>query len=143
MQTVFFSCIVYDSPYHIISRKPFSLHPDCEVLLVTGIANPKAIKHYIELRVKSYLEKNYSDHHIFTIDDLQEMKERFRQLQGAENIIITTEKDAVRLLKFRNELAHFPLYVLPVQHQVKFGEAEKFKQIVLRFIQSFNRSAIS
>ncbi len=142
-QTVFFSCIVYDVPYHIISHQPHSLQPDCEVLLVTGIANPKAIKHYIELRVKSYLEKNYSDHHVFTIDDLQEIKERFKQLQGAQNIIITTEKDAVRLLKFEKELADFPLYVLPVHHQIKFGEEEKLKQIVLRFIQSFDRSAIS
>lgn len=141
VQSVFFSCIVYDTPYHIITRKPFQLHPGCEVLLVTGIANPKAIKHYIELRVKAYLEKNYSDHHIFTIDDLKEMKERYGRLQGQENLIITTEKDAVRLLKYEKELVHFPLYVLPVQHQIKFGEEEKLREIVLRFIQSFPNPA--
>jgi tetraacyldisaccharide 4'-kinase len=136
-QTVLFSCIVYDVPYHIITHHPFPLHPECEVLLVTGIANPKAIKHYIELRVKSYLEKIYSDHHIFSIDDLKEMKEKLSRLQGRQNIIITTEKDAVRLLKFQKELVDIPLYVLPVQHQIKFGEEKKLKQLVITFIQSF------
>lgn len=136
-QHVFFSCINYEKLYHITTGEVIDLNPNCEALLVSGIANPKAIKHYIELRVKAYQEKIYSDHHIFTIDDLKEMKERLGRLQGHPNIIITTEKDAVRLLKFEKELAGIPLYVLPVQHQIKFDQANKFKEIVLQFIQTF------
>lgn len=139
-QSVFFSCIIYEKLYHIRTGEQIDLDPNCEALLVSGIANPKAIKHYIELRVKVYQEKIYSDHHIFTIDDLKDIKERLSHLQGHPNIIITTEKDAVRLLKFEKELTHLPLYVLPVQHQLIFGEAEKFKEIVLRFIQSFSKT---
>lgn len=139
VQSLFFSCITYRNLYHIVSGEALSLHHDCEVLLLTGIANPKAIKHYIEHRVKAYVEKIYSDHHIFTIDDLKDAKERLLKLQGAQNIIITTEKDAVRLLKFKNELMDLPIYVLPVEHQIKFGEDEKFKSMVKRFIQSFGK----
>ena len=138
-QSLFFSCITYRGLYHIVSGEIITLNQDCEVLLLTGIASPKAIKHYIEHRVKAYVEKIYSDHHIFTIDDLNDAKERLSKLQGAQNIIITTEKDAVRLLKFKDQLMDLPIYVLPVEHQIKFGEDEKFKAIVKRFIQSFGK----
>jgi tetraacyldisaccharide 4'-kinase len=141
MQSVFFSCINYRRLYHIESGETFTLSHDCEVLLMSGIANPRALKHYIDGQVKAYTEKLYSDHHIFTIDDLKDIKEKWSRLQGNHKIIVTTEKDAVRLLKFREQLADLPLYVLPVEHQIKFGEEEKFRQIVLNFIQSFPKTA--
>jgi tetraacyldisaccharide 4'-kinase len=137
-QSIFFSCIAYRNLYHITTGETLLLNHNCEVLLLTGIASPGAIKHYIEHRVKAYVEKIYSDHHIFTIDDLQDARQRLSRLQGAQNIIITTEKDAVRLLKFRNELMDLPIYVLPVEHQIKFGEGEKLEKIVRGFIQSFH-----
>ena len=138
-QSLFFSCITYRNLYHITTGETLMLNHDCEVLLLTGIASPKAIKHYIEHRVKAYVEKIYSDHHIFTIDDLADARQRLSRLQGAQNIIVTTEKDAVRLLKFKNELVDLPIYVLPVEHQIKFGEADKLEGIVRQFIEKFGR----
>jgi len=79
----------------------------------------------------------YADHHIFTIDDLNEIKRKFEEMEGSNRIILTTEKDAVRLLKFGSEIKDWPLYVLPVRHDFLFGEQQSFDQSVNDFIQNF------
>jgi tetraacyldisaccharide 4'-kinase len=137
IQHVFFSCIKYGVPYHIINRQSFHLYSKCEVLLVCGIANPKPLKQLLEQNTAAYTEKIYNDHHIFTIDDLNEIKEKYSKLDGEQNIIITTEKDAVRLLKFEQELAQMPLYVIPIEHQILFNEEQKLQTIINNYVSNF------
>lgn len=81
----------------------------------------------------------YSDHHIFTIDDLRDIRKKFESLTAEHKIILTTEKDAVRLIKFRSEMADLPLYVIPVRHHFLFEEEDKFANRVRCFITEFER----
>ena len=137
-QTVFFASMVYGTPYHILdAEKKQPLRKTAEVLLVTGIANSEPLKRYMLQEVFSYERMPYSDHHIFTIDDLAEIKQAYVRMKGADKLILTTEKDAVRLLKFREQLQELPLYVLPVEHRFLFGEAPAFREQVYRFIRQF------
>jgi len=138
-QAVYFSTISYGKPYHIENRTETELSAGSEVLLVCGIANPKPLKQYIEKHTATYQERIYGDHHIFTIDDLKEIKDRFTKLENKQKIILTTEKDAVRLVKFEKELETIPLYVLPIEHKILFNETEKFNQQVKDFITNFNK----
>lgn len=138
-QRLFYTTIAYGAPYHIL-RKDFTFIKDTtEVLLVTGIANPKPIKSYLEERVQAYYMQHYGDHHIFNIDDWKEIRARFEGLAGPEKLLLTTEKDAVRLLKFESELAELPVYVLPIEHRFLFGEGTGFDSIVTTFIDGFNQ----
>jgi tetraacyldisaccharide 4'-kinase len=136
-QLVFFSTIEYGELYHIGDRTPRVLEQDEEVLLVTGIANPKPLKTLLEDYTHSYSLAQYADHHIFTIDDLKEIRNRFNALDGERKLIITTEKDAVRLAKFSQEMAGLPLFVLPIRHKFLFAEGSKFDQAVSDFIRNF------
>jgi tetraacyldisaccharide 4'-kinase len=56
-------------------------------------------------------------------------------------IILTTEKDAVRLLKFGTELSDLPIYVLPIKQQFLFGEGVEFEKTIIGFIENFNSAA--
>jgi tetraacyldisaccharide 4'-kinase len=136
-QQVFFTGIEYGDPYHLVTKQPRPLNSNTEILLVCGIANPVPLKNYIEQNSASYFELNYNDHHIFTIDDWKEIEERFSKLDGQEKIILTTEKDAVRLAKFGNLLNDKPLFVLPIRAQFLFNEEEQFHQLIETFINSF------
>jgi tetraacyldisaccharide 4'-kinase len=138
-QPVFFTAIEYGEVYHISTKQTYRLTANTEVLLVTGIANPKPLKIMLEESSKIYYMLQYPDHHIFTIDDLREIKSRFSQVEAADRIILTTEKDAVRLIKFEREFADFPLYVIPVRHDFLFGEEKKFNELVINFIQYFKQ----
>jgi tetraacyldisaccharide 4'-kinase len=136
-QQLYFSSIQYGNPYHIINFTPFELDTNTEVLLVTGIANPQPLKKLLEERCLTYQLMSFSDHYIFRIDDLKDIRRRFDRIESSKKIILTTEKDAVRLLKFRNELEKLPLYVIPISHHFLFDEEMKFIDSVTTFIKEF------
>lgn len=136
-QTVFFTCIDYGAIYHAWTSNITHLEPDAEVLLVTGIANPAPLKKYLEQSVPSYHMQHYNDHHIFTIDDVAEILKRYGAISATKKIILTTEKDAVRLLKFRNNFQGTPVYVIPIEHRFLFEEGPSFDRLVINFIQNF------
>jgi tetraacyldisaccharide 4'-kinase len=136
-QQVFFSTIQYGKPYHITRLSPFELNLKTEVLLVTGIANPQSLKKLLEERSHTYYMMPFSDHYIFRIDDLREIKKRFERIEVANKIILTTEKDAMRLMKFRAELEELPMYVIAIRHYFLFDEEEKFINSVTKFIDEF------
>ena len=136
-QRVFFTCIKYGTPYHIISKNKINLNLDYEVLLVCGIANPVPLKAYLGEHTKAYDQMLFTDHHIFTIDDLRKITDQFNEIEAKEKVILTTEKDAVRLVKFQLELQEVPLYVLPITINFLFDEARHFDAAVLSFINEF------
>jgi tetraacyldisaccharide 4'-kinase len=136
-QQVFFTEIIYTQPYHLFTKEKVNFGIDAHVLLITGIANPTTIKQFLQKNVQGFDMLQYADHHIFTVSDLNKIKQQFLQNAATNKIIITTEKDAVRLQKFEKELADFPIYVLPIQQRILFNEAEKFNAAVLNFITSY------
>ena len=59
---------------------------------------------------------------------------------SAENkIILTTEKDAVRLSKYKNELGDLPVYVFPMMHKFLFDEGQQFNEQVIDYINGFSK----
>jgi tetraacyldisaccharide 4'-kinase len=137
-QKIFFTTIEYGTPYHILHRQDeWIMTPRDEVLLVCGIANPKPLKEYLHAKTHTYYQQDYSDHHIFSIDDLDEIRQKFEAMDAKDKLILTTEKDAVRLLKFTEQLASLPMYVLPIRHFFLFGEGQQFNETVTDFITNF------
>jgi tetraacyldisaccharide 4'-kinase len=139
-QRIFYTAIRYDHPYHITRRTPAVIDDRVEVLLVTGIANPAPLKQWLNDRSRTYYELAYSDHHIYSIDDLQAILRRFNSITATDKLILTTEKDAVRLIKFRQELEAWPFYVLPITPRFLFGEEAGFKDIIIKFITEFQKN---
>lgn len=140
-QELFFASMAYDVPYHLLTGEQKVLASSDEVLLITGIANPAPLKDYLENSIGSYHLQAYSDHHIFTIDDLRDILKKYDGMEGKQKIMLTTEKDAVRLTKFRNKLSDRPFYVLPVRHEILFNQAERFNNLLIEFVRNFRADA--
>ena len=138
-QKIYFTEIVYDQPYHLFSKEKGNLHADTDILLICGIANPKPLKEFLTTHVHSYDMIRYADHHIFSSVDLKDIKKQFEKLTSANKVILTTEKDGVRLEKFAGELSEYPIYALPIKHQVLFGEEDAFFRDIVQFIDSFEK----
>ena len=136
-QEVFFSFIDYGKPYHIVSRECIEITEKLEVLLVTGIASPAPLKKFLDERTQAYYEMDYNDHHIFSIDDLKNIIRRFNGIQANEKIILTTEKDAVRLTKFQQEMKDIPIYVIPIEPGFLFQDENRFTNLIITFIRDF------
>lgn len=138
-QSVFFTEIVYGKPYHLFNNEEAAIDRSASILLLCGIANPSPLKDHLAKSFSSYDMLRYPDHHIFNSDDLADIKKHFKKMQQDNKIILTTEKDAVRLVKFAEELKNFPVYVLPIEHQFMFNEAEVFDNLVKGFVAGFKK----
>ena len=137
-QTVFFTAIQYTKPYHLFTRQQAVITRETNILLICGIANPRPLKDFLVSNFNSYDMLRYPDHHIFNSDDLADIKKHFSKIQLQDKIILTTEKDAVRLIKFEEDLKDFPVYVLPIEHSFMFDEAARFNSGVIHFISQFS-----
>ena len=136
-QKVFFTEILYATPYHLFTKQLYDISADADLLLVTGIANPKPMKSFLAEHVLSFDMLRYPDHHIFSSIDLRDIKKQFEKIKSTNKIILTTEKDAVRLKKFEKELCDMPIYALPIRHHFLFNEGENFNKVVSNFVQGF------
>jgi len=138
-QSIFFTAIEYGQLYHVQHKTTEELDENKEVLLVSGIANPRPLKNLVEEHCRAYQMMQYKDHHIFTIDDLNDIKQKFDDIEAKNKIILTTEKDAVRLFKFQDQLSDLPIYVIPIRHHFLFDEGPKFDTCIYNFISQFKK----
>ena len=138
-QTLYFTEIIYAQPYHLFTQHPLNFSAETEILLVCGIANPRPLKDFLAKQVHTYEMLRYADHHIFSISDLEDIKKQFEAIASPNKMILTTEKDAVRLHKFAQELAALPVGVIPIEHAFLFGQADSFAAQVTGFVGRFNQ----
>lgn len=141
-QKVYFTKIEYSTSYHLFNKEKYFLNPEYNMLLICGIANPAPLKEFLETHVATYELLKYKDHHIFNTDDLNEIKDHFSRIESENKIIITTEKDGVRLAKFEKELEKLPIYVLPMMHKFMFGQEAEFEKDVLEFVSSYEEEPV-
>jgi tetraacyldisaccharide 4'-kinase len=137
-QKVFFSTVAYSSLIHLLTGAVTLLHEDMDVLLVTGIANPQLIEKRLLKKVRSYEKLQFRDHHVFTIEDLRAIEKQFAKLTAPDKIILTTQKDAMRLLKFGDHLKSLPIFILPITVQILFEEERLMMECILDQIKSFS-----
>ena len=69
---------------------------------------------------------------------LNEIKEKFDQITSKSKLILTTEKDAVRLVKYTEELNDIPLYVLPIKPHFLFDAEKAFNSLVIDYLAQFH-----
>ena len=68
-----------------------------ETLLVTGIANPTPLVEYLTNQKIKFKHLKYPDHYQFKEKDIAEINSEFKLLKSNNNIVLTTEKDYVRI----------------------------------------------
>ncbi len=141
-QQVFFTKLEYSSPYHLFSKEQKVLNADTDILVICGIANPKPLKEILNTYSSRYDMMVFSDHHIFDMDDLKNIKKQFEKIESQNKIILTTEKDGVRLAKFEAEFKDLPVFVFPVRHKIMFGEEDKFSERIKEFLRKYDRKVL-
>ena len=106
------------------------------ILLVTGIANPSGIIEYLR-RLTDKLEMLiFPDHHEFNSKDINKIQQTFDNIANPSKIIVTTEKDAMRLRNpdIDSSIQKLPFFFLPIEVQIHQDE-EKFNQLMKDFVR--------
>ncbi len=112
------------------------MNDDQMLLAVCGIANPRPFMRYLKSFKPRVKVNIFSDHHDFSRKDLNLILERFKSMKSRKKIIVTTEKDAVRLLNnpyFPAELRPYIFYQ-PVYVEFVRNENASFRDTVLKLL---------
>jgi tetraacyldisaccharide 4'-kinase len=123
-QSIFFTGLIYGKPVPLFARAGRTITRKTDVVLVTGIADPAPMVKYLSGIAAAVTHISFPDHHRFKGKDLEAISSSFDAIDNEDKIVVTTEKDAVRLKEITNiaDSLRDALYSLPVS--VKFIENE-------------------
>lgn len=108
-----------------------------KVILVTGIANPEPLKNYLQSTGYTLLEHlNFPDHYAYTAGDVVGLGKLVTQFKDQNPVIVTTRKDAVKLMapEFAHLIKPLPIFYVPIEVAFLEGQAA-FEALVLKTVQ--------
>ena len=97
------------------------------IVLVTGIARPQQLISYLGKFSNDIHHHNYPDHTSFTQNKIKKILYTFNNIKKNKKIIITTEKDAVKIgelivtdMIFKQNIFYLPIEVFFISEEQKF-----------------------
>ena len=120
-----------------------SIHPDNHILLFTGIASAAPLVDKLKEYTPHIIHLSYGDHHNFSKADLQEISKQFQAIKAENKLIVTTEKDAARLMgstldeTIANNTYYIPIEVVFLQNQQK-----SFNKYITDYVSKNSRNRI-
>lgn len=129
-QTVFFSSIAYHDKI-IGNHNEIALTDlkDYQVLLLTGIADPKPLTDFLNEQNINFEHLQYPDHYNFKTTDIELIKTKFEHINTKNKLILTTEKDFVRIFALFDNLYYLPISTYFVNYQ------NDFNQMIFKYVE--------
>jgi tetraacyldisaccharide 4'-kinase len=139
-QEVFFSKIIYNPIITPVVVGKIGLNPLVKyVIVVTGIANPNPLIDYISKKYKILKHVKFSDHYQFKETDIDDIHNLLVKFDEFSPIIITTEKDAMRLVE--NDLEKMiidkPWFYQGIE--IEINRKKEFNNKILDYVQKNRR----
>lgn len=119
-QAVYFTAIDYENELRGAGSIPLASLPQYEVLLVTGIANPTPLLNFLKAHKVQVCHLKYPDHHFFTEKDIRKINSTFAKLKSSHKLMLTTEKDYVRISDQLEGLYYLPIRTKFIHQQTQF-----------------------
>jgi tetraacyldisaccharide 4'-kinase len=136
-QQIYFTSIVYGELVPMLEQKDATLNSETHVILLTGIANAAPLINFISGKTKHITHIDYPDHHEYSIVEMENLRKQFESIPSPNKIIITTEKDAMRIDKagIIEVVQRLPLFYIPIETTFLFDEGEAFNKQILEHVK--------
>lgn len=131
---VFFSNVAYQ-PQKLIFGK--SNEGFKEVFVFTGIANERPLMEFAMQHYDIIGEKHFADHFKYQAMDIEDIMEQYDAVRSENSILLTTEKDMVRLLdnEFKDIFGERSVYFIPIEvEMIKNGSV--FDEMILNSVKT-------
>jgi tetraacyldisaccharide 4'-kinase len=141
-QKVYFSYIEFGKIAPLTQRaKIIPIDNIRSVVAVCGIANPYPFLEYMKNNFPERQQLVFSDHHRFTAKDIQKMRDAWGCSIRKNCVIITTEKDAIRLLddELKKEIEGLPIFYLPIEVKFHRKYQEEFENQIQKYVDKNNK----
>lgn len=139
-QKVFYSYIDYlDFKPFSKSSHEFDIKDAKTVLLFCGIANTYSLEDHLKRKYNTVAKVQFNDHHDFTEKDIDLVIEKYNGLIGKNKVIVTTEKDAMRLINssYINRFDEIPVFTIPIKVKFHSEENGSFDEEILNYVKKF------
>jgi tetraacyldisaccharide 4'-kinase len=137
-QRLFFSYISYGNlnPLPGSNMKPPEEKVN-SILLFAGIANMYPLRDHV-LKITNHLEEiEFGDHHAYSQKDYAKIRKVFDGIFTKNKIILTTEKDAMRLAipKIHPLLADLPIFYIPIEVKIHKELRKSFNDQIKNYVR--------
>ena len=107
------------------------------ILLFAGIANMYPLQDHVSKMCNHLFQLKYGDHHKFTRSDYHRIRRKFEGIFTQNKIIVTTEKDAMRIAypKIPEELEGLPIYYIPIQTKIHKEFRKDFNDQIRTYVR--------
>ncbi len=128
---IFFTGLIYGKPVPLFARSGRTITRKTDVVLVTGIADPAPMVKYLSGVAAGVKHISFPDHHRFREKDIDAICKAFDAIDNEDKIVVTTEKDGVRLKEITNiaDNVRDALYYLPVSVEFIENEDEFIRKV--------------
>jgi tetraacyldisaccharide 4'-kinase len=142
-QRVYFSYIKYGDPiplndhFHSGLQQKYSF-----ILLFTGIAYNDLLKEHLGRMCNDLTTLEFKDHHRYTEQDLRKIMSKYDGLPTQKKILITTEKDIMRLRTpdLSAILKTMPIYYIPIEVDFHGDDKQSFDKSILEYVEKNKRN---
>jgi len=124
-QQVFFSTINYLPKTSGSQKISINKLQEYEIILITGIANPSSLLLFLEGKQCKFHHIEFPDHHNFTSKEIEQIQLKFHGIATTKKILLTTEKDYMRLSDQISELSYLEIVTDLLVDQKKFDDEIK------------------
>jgi len=110
---------------------------DYTVLLLTGIANPAHLRKHVENNYSNIIDLRYPDHYRYGNKDISKIESVFEKIEATNKIIITTEKDAVRLKDLQcMKDSTLPVFYIPIEIVFLDSMSEEIDRKIISYVRT-------
>jgi tetraacyldisaccharide 4'-kinase len=139
-QQVFFSYLKYGELFSISSSAKIDTLNELfryRIISFAGIANAQPMQDYLKEYAADLKHIQFPDHYEYTEKDLREIQKYYDSFEGSNKIMVTTEKDLMRLKNTNvwSVAQRMNIYILPVEITFKDKEAE-FNDLILKYVRT-------
>ncbi|MDD4209108.1 MAG: tetraacyldisaccharide 4'-kinase [Bacteroidales bacterium] len=138
-QKVCFSFLRYGNLIPLTSVANTQMEEPKSVVVFTGIYNSYPLITHLKEKYKDIQIYTCRDHHKFTIADIEKVKYLLSRSISHHKAIITTEKDATRLLdpSLKDMIQMLPIYYIPIVVDFHQKYKEDFNNQILEYVESY------
>ncbi len=141
-QRVLFSYLKYGDPIPVFDPRLLYPQKTKVILLITGIAYDDPLREHLQRYCSELIVMKFPDHYQFEEKDVALMNSRYQDILSKQKVIITTEKDVMRLKTplLSNFFKDLPLFYLTVEVEFHKEDKNVFNHYIINYVEQNQRN---
>jgi len=137
-QSLYFTTLDYGKLYPLISENSITENlQDYTIIALSGIASPQPFLNQVQSLSNNMIPISFKDHRDFNKNEIHKISKVWESIDNPRKIIITTEKDAVKLKELEQFAAQWvkQTFVQPLEIKFLFGQQNNFNTEINNYVR--------